>query len=476
MRWGMLDLSTGRHPSAKLRAVALGLSVVTVGSGFIGLVPVAPARAATAERQFPHGQGRLAAPSAFVPPTADAGDDQSVPEGNVVTLDATRSTSSNLGHADVHDLRRLRRGHVDQPDRHAAPDQLRLDDTTEAFEFIWIAASSRGTVVKIDTVTGQILGQYWSAPQNRSKDPSRTTVDHNGNVWVGNRAETNAVGGVAKGSVTQIGLVENGQCVDRNGNGVIDTSTGLSDIKPWPNTCGVDTTAASRLPSTSASLPTSARTAWRSARCRSTPTTTSGSAGAALGARRHIRSPRPGRHDRSVDQHARSCPDGRARSGPLLLRRPRRPERDPCGRPPRPTTSWSGSTRPSPMAMRPDAGDPPGRTSYGSGSIRTASCGSRTDLPTPSRRSARPAQSWARTHQRRQQRPRRRSPPTAISGLRIRAAHPCRACATTAALVLVIAVGTSLRGSPSTPPARSGPQTSNRAPHRGSTRRRTPST
>ena len=32
------------------------------------------------------------------------------------------------------------------------PDQLRLDDTTGAFEFIWIAASNRGTVIKIDRV------------------------------------------------------------------------------------------------------------------------------------------------------------------------------------------------------------------------------------------------------------------------------------------------------------------------------------
>ena len=41
--------------------------------------------------------------------------------------------------------------------------------------------------------------------------------------------------------MSQIGLLENGQCADRNGNGKIDTSTGLGDIKPWPNSSGVDT-------------------------------------------------------------------------------------------------------------------------------------------------------------------------------------------------------------------------------------------
>jgi len=115
-------------------------------------------------------------------------------------------------------------------------DQLQLIDQGEPFEFIWVAASGRGTIVKIDTVTGEVLGEYLSAPSGRYKNPSRTTVDSNGNVWAGNRDE--AMGG--KGSIVHVGLVENGQCVDRNGNGSIDTSSGLNDIKPWPNTGGAD--------------------------------------------------------------------------------------------------------------------------------------------------------------------------------------------------------------------------------------------
>jgi len=119
---------------------------------------------------------------------------------------------------------------------HDDPDQLQLDSEATPFEFIWVAASARGTIVKIDTVTGNILGEYWSAPDGMGRDPSRTTVDSNGNVWAGNRAE----GSNGLGSVVHIGLVENGQCVDRNGNSSIDTSTGLGDIKPWSNTGGVD--------------------------------------------------------------------------------------------------------------------------------------------------------------------------------------------------------------------------------------------
>jgi len=117
-------------------------------------------------------------------------------------------------------------------------DQLQLNDSGEPFNFIWVAASGRGTIVKIDTETGAVLGEYRSSPVGLGLNPSRTTVDANGNVWAGNRAEEGFIApefGFRYGSVIKIGLEENGQCVDRNGNGIIDTSTGLGDIKAWPD-------------------------------------------------------------------------------------------------------------------------------------------------------------------------------------------------------------------------------------------------
>jgi len=110
--------------------------------------------------------------------------------------------------------------------------QLQLDDTTRSFNFIWVAVSSKGTVVKINTETGAVIGEYLTSPSGQPKDPSRTTVDQNGNVWATNRDGN---------SVVHIGLVENGQCVDRNANGIIETSAGFGDIKPWPNTGGANT-------------------------------------------------------------------------------------------------------------------------------------------------------------------------------------------------------------------------------------------
>lgn len=120
---------------------------------------------------------------------------------------------------------------------HKIPDQLQLDDTTTPFNFMWVAVSTKGTIVKIDTETGKVLGEYRTAPQGQPTDPSRTTVDKSGNVWATNRAGN---------SVVHVGLVENHQCVDRNGNGRIDTSTGLGDVLEWTNAGGVDTNGGTR--------------------------------------------------------------------------------------------------------------------------------------------------------------------------------------------------------------------------------------
>ncbi len=114
--------------------------------------------------------------------------------------------------------------------------RLQLNEHLTTFPFIWIALSGKGTIAKIHTETGKIVGEYISSPQGRGRNPSRTTVDLKGNVWVGNRGESQ--GGV--GSAVHIGCLENSQCIDRNQNGRIDTSTGLGDVKPWPNTGGQD--------------------------------------------------------------------------------------------------------------------------------------------------------------------------------------------------------------------------------------------
>jgi hypothetical protein len=47
-------------------------------------------------------------------------------------------------------------------------DQLQLDSEAAPFSFIWVAATSKGTVVKIDTETGAILGEFRSRAKKSS--------------------------------------------------------------------------------------------------------------------------------------------------------------------------------------------------------------------------------------------------------------------------------------------------------------------
>ncbi len=111
-------------------------------------------------------------------------------------------------------------------------DQLQLSKVPTTLPFIWVPNEQQGTVSKVNTATGVELGRYRVAPSNIAPSPSRTTVDLNGNCWVGNRQA---------GTVVKMGLLEGGQCADRNANGVIDTSSDANndgiisggELKAW---------------------------------------------------------------------------------------------------------------------------------------------------------------------------------------------------------------------------------------------------
>lgn len=146
---------------------------------------------------------------------------------------------------------------------YSVPGSLRLDQPGKPLPFINVACSGRGTVARINVNTGAVIGEYLTAPDGRLRNPSRTTVDKFGNVWVTNRDENGAVDGTAKGSVTRIGIVLGGRrcnadgtlnptgqylkppfkyntCIDRDGDGLIKTSLGLGNILGWSNTGGAD--------------------------------------------------------------------------------------------------------------------------------------------------------------------------------------------------------------------------------------------
>lgn len=90
------------------------------------------------------------------------------------------------------------------------------------FSNIWIANTPEGTVSKIDTMSGVEVGRYRTGA-DPSSDPSRTSVNLLGDVAVVNRAG---------GTVVKIAAVED-RCVDTNGDGTIQTSTGPDDVLDW---------------------------------------------------------------------------------------------------------------------------------------------------------------------------------------------------------------------------------------------------
>ncbi len=87
---------------------------------------------------------------------------------------------------------------------------LILDEEEIKLAFIWIANSGENTVSKLDTDTGKETARFYTCA-----NPSRTAVDLYSDVWAACRND---------GGVVKIVAYEK-NCVDKNKNGVIDTSS-----------------------------------------------------------------------------------------------------------------------------------------------------------------------------------------------------------------------------------------------------------
>jgi choice-of-anchor A domain-containing protein len=121
----------------------------------------------------------------------------------------------------------------DAPNNH----QLQLNAFSSTEPYIWIANFEMGTVTKIDTRSGKQVARYDSAlvrnwdgtipavrpPRGACNSPSRTAVDGNGNAYVVNRA---ICSGDSASATKYAGTLSS--CVDRNGNGAIDTSSDVN--------------------------------------------------------------------------------------------------------------------------------------------------------------------------------------------------------------------------------------------------------
>lgn len=125
---------------------------------------------------------------------------------------------------------------------YAAPNsnQLQLNAVGTTFPVMWIANAGEDTVSKFDTINNIELGRYrtWFGPTGQpghinhlnnaygGPAPSRTAVDLEGNAYVLNRC-FNGCGATNRPVLMKI-LAEG--FIDRNGNGVADTSSGPTPL------------------------------------------------------------------------------------------------------------------------------------------------------------------------------------------------------------------------------------------------------
>jgi streptogramin lyase len=108
---------------------------------------------------------------------------------------------------------------------------LQLNNPVEAWPFVAAPASARGSLMRVAVEDlpqysireGDVLGEYWSrrlpsGATTSGGNPSRTTVDPYGNIWITNRGDNvNNASGVMTGSVLRVGLVLGGERVDATG-------------------------------------------------------------------------------------------------------------------------------------------------------------------------------------------------------------------------------------------------------------------
>ncbi|NOY93187.1 MAG: hypothetical protein GXP55_18535 [Deltaproteobacteria bacterium] len=110
---------------------------------------------------------------------------------------------------------------------------LILDSRRVNTNIIWIAETWQGTVSKYSTEAPYPeLGRYNTGPDGAANDPSRTSVNSLGDVYVGNRGGN---------SVSRISVLGS-DCPDTNGDGVITTSSGSDVLAVGADDCVLWTT------------------------------------------------------------------------------------------------------------------------------------------------------------------------------------------------------------------------------------------
>ncbi|MDP3279135.1 MAG: hypothetical protein Q8Q09_28340, partial [Deltaproteobacteria bacterium] len=115
--------------------------------------------------------------------------------------------------------------------------------STTTANFLWIVNVNESSISKWDANMATELARYrvgipagecvnQCCHANGCNMPSRVVVDGNGDVYIANRAFG------MQGTVTKI-AGDRRDCIDRNGNGMIDTSTGATNVLPFTIAAGM---------------------------------------------------------------------------------------------------------------------------------------------------------------------------------------------------------------------------------------------
>jgi hypothetical protein len=147
---------------------------------------------------------------------------ESASQGSATQADGTQgSASADSGSASADDDSHATKFDLGTPDANLACGEGGGGGGGAAdFSYIWIANSNQSTVSKINTESLIEEGRYITRPDSAG-NPSRTSVNLNGDMAIGNRS----------GGLTMIfARAEN--CPDPT-----NTSSGPGDVKAWPDGC-----------------------------------------------------------------------------------------------------------------------------------------------------------------------------------------------------------------------------------------------
>ncbi len=118
----------------------------------------------------------------------------------------------------------------------------RLELTTQAvpFPFLNLPCGPQGTVQRISTTNGSVVGEYRTAPATKPSFPGHAVVDRYGNIWVANWDEAGNHDTTHMGSVTKIGVVIGGVRGNKLSDGTFETNANGLYVKDWTYSTAID--------------------------------------------------------------------------------------------------------------------------------------------------------------------------------------------------------------------------------------------